>query len=195
MSTRKRKFIYTDRNGEDHEFEGFTLDLSKGSLDDLIGDAIDAEEDDKIIKEKSREIKEYINKNKNSKTKLKYWYKLGKILQFVDDLKLNSKEDQDEALLRIFKDLEPVWGGKNSSKIKRYPYHMYTLSKLPEDLVLYEGMTWSRWFDILEYRKIVKNKDLLIKIIEECCKGNWTESKLRKELQKYNKQISDTNGS
>lgn len=57
MSRRKKKMIYKDRDGKVYKIEGTVVDLSKGSLEDLIGEALDAEADDKIIKKKVKKSK------------------------------------------------------------------------------------------------------------------------------------------
>lgn len=193
MSRRKRKIVYKDGEGKEYKIEGSVLDLSQGSLEELIGDALAADQDDKILKEKSKEIKEFIENSSNIPNKLERWYELGKKLQFVDTLNLNSEEDRKQALERLFKDLKassPIWRASDSKAI-RYPQHMYTLSKLPREIVFYAGMTWARWFDILEYKVIINNTEILRNIVERCTVENWNEEKLRHHLQKINKELRE----
>jgi len=192
MSRRKRKFTYKDGDGNKYKIEASMIDLSKGSLEELIGDALDAEEDDRVIKEKSKEIKKFINKNIDKKDKLDLWYSVGKKLQFVDNLSLNQEEDIKEAFKRLFEDLETTsaWNTKDSKAI-RYPQHMYTLYKIiPKKIVFHKGMTWSKWFDILEYKNVVRNKKVLKELIHKCTKENWTAEKLRNKLQNLNKKLA-----
>lgn len=191
MGKRKRKRIYIDGDGKEYTIEGSVIDLSKGSLDELIGDALDAEQDDKIIKQKSKEIRNFLKNIDKKSDKLKDWYNLGKLLQFVDGLNLKGEENRNEAFRRLFQDLKssPIWN-TSDSKIIRYPQHMYTLYKLPKELVFHKGMTWARWFDILEYRKIIDDKNILEELVIKCCKENWNEDKLRSELQIINKILS-----
>ena len=120
---------------------------------------------------------------------------MGKKLQFVDSLHLNREEDRNEAFKRLFKDLRssPVWNPSDAKAI-RYPQHMYTLSRLPEKLVFHKGMTWARWFDILEYKSIANNMEILRTIIYKCTTENWNENELRSNLQKINKELSGKNG-
>lgn len=194
MSRRKKKMIYKDRDGKEIEIVGTILDLSKGSLEDLISDALDAEADDKTIKKKSEEIKSFINAHVNDKNRLKCWYELGKKLQFVDSLHLNKEEDRNDAFKRLFKDLKssPTWNTSDTKAI-RYPQHMYTLSKLPKELVFHKGMTWARWFDILEYKSITNNMGILKKIVYKCTTENWNKDKLRSNLQRINRELSSKN--
>ena len=186
---------YKNGDGNVYEVEGTEVDLSKGPLDELIGGALDAEEDDKIIKQKSKEIKDFIKTAGNKKNKLKYWYELGKRLQFVDTLNLNKEEDRNEAFKRLFNDLKssPAWKNVSVSKMIRYPQHMYTLSKLPKSLVFQKGMTWARWFDILEYKSITNNIEILKTIVYNCTEKNWNEDILRDNLQQLNKKLSNKN--
>ncbi len=189
MGRRKRKLKYKDGDGKEYIIEGSVVDLSQGPLEELIGEALDAEDDDKVIKERGKEIKEYIKNHEKSQNKLRSWYELGKKLQFVDKLHLNTEEDRNEAFRRLFQDLKSSIWDTSDSKIIRYPQHMYTLSKLPEKIVFYEGMTWSRWFDILEYKTITNNMELLEDIIKKCTIENWSEDDLRNNLQRINKEL------
>lgn len=194
MSRRKKKMIYKGRDGKEYPIEGSIVDLSKGSFEELIGEALDAETDDKAIKEKSKEIKDFINNvYVRKKDRLESWYNLGKKLQFVDTLHLKTEEDKNEAFVRLFKDLKssPVWKNVSTSKVIRYPQHMYMLSKLPREVVFHKGMTWARWFDILEYRSIVNNIEMLKTIVYKCTTENWNEDKLRSSLQHVNKKLSN----
>lgn len=194
MSRRKRKIEYIDGDGNEHILEGSTLDLSKGSLEDLIVEAIDAESDDKIIKEKSQEIKKFISKISDKKDKLKHRYELGGMLQFVDSLKLNSEEDKKAAFERLVIDLRTTskWN-PSTEKALRSPRHMYALYTIPEKIVFTNGMTWHRWFNILEYKSIVNNIEVLKELVHSCTRENWNESTLRKKVQKLNKQLTGKN--
>lgn len=194
MGRRKKKMIYKDRDGKAYKIEGTVVDLSKGSLEDLIGEALDAEADDKIIKNKSKEIKSFIKAHIDDKNRLKCWYELGKKLQFVDSLHLNKEGDRNDAFKRLFKDLKssPVWNTSDTKAI-RYPQHMYTLSKLSKELVFHKGMTWARWFDILEYKSITNNMEILKIVVYKCTTENWNENELRSNLQKINIELSNKN--
>ena len=194
MGRRKKKMVYKGRDGKDYKIEGTVVDLSKGSLEDLIGEALDAETDDRIIKKKSKEIKSFINAHINDKNRLKCWYELGKELQFVDSLHLNKEEDRNDAFKRLFKDLKSssAWNTSDAKAI-RYPQHMYTLFKLPKKLVFHKGMTWARWFDILEYKSIANNMEILKTIVYKCTSKNWSEEELRGNLQTINRELSKKN--
>lgn len=188
---RKRKYRgrYINGNGTVYRGDFLEVKLNGGSLEELLEETLQADEDDEIIKKEAKKIKEFIDSTSGEKNRLKSWYHLGKILQFVDKLKLNSESARKEAFARLKKDLR-VDTGRNPSveKLTRYFEHMYILARLPMKLVFHEGMTWSRWFDILEYKAIVKKRKILCEVVEKCCKNNWTADKLRKELQSLNKK-------
>ena len=180
---------YVDGNGEKYDLDIVEIDLRKGSLGDLLASAINAEEDDKKIKKKSHEIENFIKTSGHLPT-LERWFKLGKKLQFVDDLELRDEKSKKEAFQRLFKDFE-VDPKRNPSikTIARYPKYMYNLSKIPKDLVFCNGMTWKKWFDILEYKRVWKNDKVLKDFVLKNSKLNWNAQKLRIELQKLNKEL------
>lgn len=189
---RKRKYQgeYIDGDGKVYTGDFLEVNLKGGSLEDLLEEVLLADEDDKIIKKEARKIKDFMETTSKEKNTLKRWYHLGKILQFVDRLKLKGETARKEAFKRLKKDLQ-VDTTRNPSleKLTRYFEHMYILAKIPAKLVFHEGMTWSRWFDILEYKAIVKDEKNLFHIVENCCKNNWTADELRKQLQLLNKMI------
>ncbi len=190
-NVKKRKITYTNGDGVEHTFEdAIEIELGSGSLEDLLEEAFTLNEDDDVIKIKADEIRRYVTETSKSKNVLKRRYEIGKLLQFVDNLKLKGDDSRKEAFGRLFADLN-VDNERNPSlaKMVRYPEHMYVLSKFAEEIVFYPGMNWSRWFDILEYKAIVVNRNVLYKIVKECCIKNWPAKILRKELQSLNKII------
>ena len=195
---RKRKYRgrYINGNGTVYRGDFLEVKLNAGSLEELLEETLQADEDDEIIKKEAKKIKEFIESTSGEKNRLKNWYNLGKILQFVDKLKLNSESARKEAFARLKKDLR-VDTKRNPSleKLTRYFEHMYILAKIPVKLVFHEGMTWSRWFDILEYKAIVRNKKILYSVVKRCCGNNWSAKELRRQLQVLNKKIKrQTNG-
>lgn len=191
MGKRERKRTFMDGEGNLYELEdAIEIDLQKGPLEELLEDALTAREDDRIIKDKAKEIKQFLKKTSNSTNLLKKWYELGKILQFIDDLKLKDEDSKKEALQRLFADLKvDVERNPSPSKIIRYPEHMYMLAKIPEEIVFYKGMTWSRWFDVLEYKSVSTDTGILKGVVEKCSKNNWNAKTLRRELQLLNKKL------
>jgi len=194
MGKRKRKITYVDADGNEIVMEdAIVLDLSKGSLEDLIETAIDADIDDITIKEKANEIKKFLKEFPSKKVALERWYFLGKILSFVDKLNIVDEDAKREAFKRIFDDLkadsnrDPV-----VDKIVRYPLHMYNLARLPKDMVFSKNMTWSKWFDILEYNAVYQDKNLLREFVNKCSTQNWNSERIRKEVQNLNRKIKES---
>lgn len=193
---RKRKYRgeYIDGEGNVYRGDFLEVNLEGGNLEDLIEETLQADEDDKIIKKEAKKIKKLIDITSGEEDTLRRWYKLGKMLQFVDRLNLRTESARKEAFVRLFRDLHvDIERNPSLEKLIRYPQHMYTLAKLPEKIVFYEGMTWSRWFDILEYKTIVRDRKILYNIVKECCKNNWTTQELRKRLQLMNRMIKTKN--
>lgn len=190
MPKRKMKRVYVDGEGKEHELELIEVDLGKGSLEDLVEVALTVEEDDTIIMEKAGVVKNFIRKTAGRKDTLKRWFELGKILQFVDSLHFKDEKSRREAFRRLFKDLrvDPK-RHPSEGEIARYPEHMYDLSKIPRRLVFHKEMTWSRWFDILEYKAVWRDQEMLKSLVERCCDGNWNKKRLRKELQTLNRKL------
>lgn len=190
IGKRRRKVKYIDGEGKEYDLDAITIDLGKGSLEDLLGTALDADEDDRVIKRKAVEIGNFIHRTSGSRATLKKRYEMGKILQFVDDLNLKDEDSKREAFLRLFVDLRvDIKRNPSVEKVARYPHHMYTLSKIPEELVFYKGMTWARWFDILEYKSVWTNYEILKEVVKKCCDNNWNEGRLREELQTINRAL------
>ncbi len=191
MVRRKRKRTYIDGDGKEHLLRGaIEIDLSHGSLEEMLEDAVKAEDDDQVIAAKAEAISSFLKRTTKSKSTLDKWYQLGRLLQFIDNLKLVGEKAKREALERLFKDLGVDPSRDPSERnVLRYPYHMYTLAKLPKDMVFKAGMNWSKWFDILEYQRIVQNSVALKKLIDDCCTGNWDSTRLRQEVQKLNRLL------
>jgi hypothetical protein len=190
MPKRKMKRVYIDGDGVEHNLELIEVKMGKDSLENLVEAALTAEEDDMKIKVKSVEVRKIIERTSGRKDTLKRWYELGRVLQFVDDLKLEGENSRREAFRRLFKDLQVDTRRHPSvEKVTRYPEHMYNLSKIPEKLVFHKGMTWSRWFDILEYKAVWRKPEPREKRVKEWCGKGWDGRRLRRELQILNKRL------
>jgi|GEM_PF-2219260 len=191
---RKLSRKYVDGDKHEHDLSGaIEIDLTKGSLEELVGQMLDAHYDDSIIKEKSKVIRRFLKTEASGMSALEVRWHVGRILQFVDKLNLKGNDARREAFQRLFDDLK-VDPKRNPSaaKLTRYPTHMYTLAKIPKELVFTKGMTWSRWFDILEYKHIVRNLRILRKLVRECCTHDWPEAELRKRVQLLNKKLKSS---
>jgi len=201
---RRRKFTYVDGSGKKWKIDGVKLELSSGKdLTNLLEQYIDATLDDKVIKQKAIEISNYIQTS-DAVDRLERMYHLGAMLQFIDTLSSNSPErlrgsiymteDRREALRRLFVDLRVDPDRKVSQKSKKHRYgeRAYMLAKLPRKLVFRKGLTWSHWFDILEYPRIFQNCQVLEDLVRRCSEEGWASGKtgkLRDELQRINAEL------
>ncbi len=179
-------------------------------LDDVIEQYVASAFDDQEIKKKAREIREYMIKTKDSDPLQKY-YELGRMEQFVDSLASDSPEklrgsvymtdDRRQAIRRLVAlgaDPDRRTRGAVSMKEYREYERAYMLAKLPQDLVFSEGLTWSHWFDILEYPRIYEKPELLADLARKCSEEKWASGKtgrLRTELQKINAELEGAHAS
>ena len=131
-----------------------------------------------------------INQTDEGRDTLRKWYEVGKVLQFVDELNLRDDAARREAFQRLFDDLAvDINRNPSFNKLTRYPNHMYRLAGLPKTLIFSPNMTWSKWFDILEYRRVYENPVVLEKLVQNCSRHNWNANTLRHELQNQNRAL------
>jgi hypothetical protein len=184
----KRKRIII--NGEEIDVDIFETAFTPGKGDELaaIKNLLQEAEIEQEILRRLKEIDviqaEYQNKEKD----IWFYYKIGKILQFVDSKKWT--EQRNQIWERIANNLRPeVFFGKSIApkKSKVYPEIMYLLAK--QDKRNISKLTWSHWYEILQYPKICKNKEILKKIIDEVGKKRFSSDTLRKRVQDINKTL------
>jgi hypothetical protein len=205
---RRRKDKYTDGAGRTFKVDAVRIDLRPGmKIEDVVDQYLAANTDDQVIKTRAKEIKVYLEQTEEVDP-LERFYGLGQKLQFIDTLSSNSEEkrrgsifmtdDKREALRRLYLDLgvDPVRKKRISqtSKVPRYGERSYMLAKLPKELVFIKGMTWSHWFDILEYHRIFENRPMLEDLVKRCSEEDWASGKtgkLRSELQRINAEIAE----
>jgi len=203
---RRRKGNYIDGLGRKFRVDAVKIRLKPGmKLEDVVDQYITATLDDDIIRKQAREIREYMEQTEDLDS-LERFYGLGQKLQFIDTLCSNSQQkrkgsiymtdDRRQALKRLYADLGADPERKKSisqvSKIHRYGERAYMLAKLPGDLVFTKGLTWSHWFDILEYPRIFQNYQVLEDMVRRCSEEGWASGKtgkLRDELQRINAEL------
>jgi hypothetical protein len=183
----KKKIIVI--NGRKVEVEAYetNLVLGSGKEDRQLEELLEEDRIESDIKEKLKEIDavaaEYIKKDKD----IWYYYKIGKVLQFV-----NGRRHRQRGRIweRIANNLRPeVFFGKSTppKNSKKYPEIMYLLAKQDEKNI--PRVTWSHWFEILQYPKIFENPLVLENLLLECEKNNLSSEKLRKRVQELNRTL------
>lgn len=184
----KRKTIKI--NGREIEVDAYDTRLIPGSgkeeeaIESLYREDKIEEEIQKAIKKIDAMATEY----KGEKRDIWYYYKVGKILQFVDD---NEFLDVKGSIWeRMADNLRPelFTGSKRPpKKAKTYPERMYLLAKQNREDI--ERVTWSHWFEILQYPKIYKNQKVVAQLLKECEKKRLSSGELRKRIQEVKKQV------
>jgi len=147
--------------------------------------------EDRIEEETRKAVKKIdsvAEKYKKRKKDIWFYYKIGEILQFVD-LKGFIKE-RKLIWERIADNLRPeIFFGKKlpPKKSKRYPEIMYLLAKQRKKDV--PKITWSHWFEILQYPKVYKNTEVFRNLLHECATKHLSSQQLRKRIQEMNKKL------
>jgi len=208
---RRRRYIYEDGEGRKFKVDAVKVELEPSTkLEEVFDKYIILTQDDEIIKKHAKKIRDYMEQTKDLDS-LDRFYGLGQKLQFIDTLSSNSQEkrkgsiymtdDRREALRRLYVDLgaDPERKKRISkvSKIHRYGERAYMLAKLPRELVFTRGLTWSHWFDILEYPRIYENRQVLEDLVRRSSEEGWASGKtgkLRAELQRINTELQSAAG-
>ncbi len=189
MVLRKTKIKVDGMEIEVEEF-GTALALGSGKQEGQIRKLLHEEEIEKDVQEALKRIDECSMKYGDERN-IWYFYELGKILQFVDTK--GYGEDRLKIWARLGKDLRPgVFYGKDESpkKPEKYPEIMYLLSKQDKELIKkYPRVTWSHWFEILQYPKVYKNLDVLNALLNECEEKKLSSEQARKRVQIINRSL------
>ena len=148
-------------------------------------------QEDKIEGEVQKAVKKIdvvAEEYKKRKKDIWFYYKIGKILQFVDQQGfINERKLIWE---RIADNLRPeIFFGKKAppKKSKRYPEIMYLLAKQKKEDI--PRITWSHWFEILQYPRVYKKPDVLYSLLQECEVKHLSSQQLRKRVQEENRNL------
>lgn len=177
----RRETIFVD--GRRIEVDTFDARIVLGSGEELesIEELLKEEEVEKAIQAALSKIgiiaKEYADKERD----IWYYYEVGKVLQFVD----NKGFTERKGLIwrRMAYDLRPdLFGGKkkNAEESKRYPETMYHLGK--QSKVAVKRATFDQWYEILKFKDVYKDKNLLERILEVCGRGS-SSGQLRQKIK------------
>lgn len=166
----RKEIIHVD--GKDIEVDTFDAHLILGSGTELedIDELLREEKIESSIRLALSEIEVIAKKYVDTKRDPLYYYEAGKVLQFVD--KQGFTDRRGLIWRRMGYDLRPdLFGGKrkNAEESKRFPETMYHLGKQQKQNV--EKANFDQWYEILKFKDIYKDKDLLEQILSLCEKG------------------------
>ncbi|MGH9879707.1 MAG: hypothetical protein ACRD5H_18925 [Nitrososphaerales archaeon] len=184
----KRKKIIID--GVEVEVDAFDtrLNIAGGKEEETIDALIKEEEIELEVKKVIERLNEISKAYVDKKRDIWFYFKIGKILQFVDSKKFTNERMQ--IWERIANNLIPeafFKRGVAPKKAKTYPETMYLLAKQNE--VDVSRISWSHWFEIFQYPKIYGNRELVKELLLECETRNLSSENLRKRIQEINKSL------
>jgi hypothetical protein len=184
MVIRKRRILV---GGEEIEVEAFETEVVPGSGEEAAIDSLLREEKiEKEIKHALERIARVYDGYRGKPKNVWFYYKIGKILQFVD--KKGFDKERQRIWGRIAADLRPdIFSGKERApkRIARYPQAMYLLGKRDKEEV--GKIKWSHWFEILQYPGIREDEHTVKQILEECLSKNLSRQDLRSLLKKVHR--------
>lgn len=196
MAKRKRGILSREKvivDGKEIEVDTFDVEVVLGSGTELesVEVLLRLEEADKVIKEALGKIETIAKKYAGGRRDIWYYYEAGQVLQFVD-----SKDfiDRSRYLVwqRMAHDLSPdLFGGKkkNADESKRYPEMMYHLGKQSRKNV--GRANFDQWYEILKFKDIYKDNDLLERILALCEQG-LSSIQLRQKIKELRAAKSKT---
>jgi hypothetical protein len=160
--------------------------LGSGTELDSIEELLRQEEAEKAIQDALNKIEAIAKKYARKERDIWYYYEVGKALQFIDDKGLTDIK----GLIwhRMAYDRRPdLFGGKkkNAQESKRYPETMYHLGKQLGKNV--GRATFEQWYEILKFKDIYRDKDLLERILKVCEQG-LSSVQLRQKIKELRAQ-------
>lgn len=176
MAKRKRERILRRDtilwDGKEIEVDIFDAKVVLGSGEELesIEELLTEEEIEKAVQAALKEIEAIAQKYPDKEKDIWYCYDVGKVLGFVDTKGFTDRKGL--IWLRMAHDLRPdLFGGKakNAEESKRYPETMYHLGKQSKKAV--KRATFDQWYEILKFKDVYKDKDLLDQILKVCQQG------------------------
>jgi hypothetical protein len=159
-------------NGKEMEVDTFDAKVVLGSGKELesIEELLIEEGIEKAIQAALKEIETVAQKYPDKTGNIWYCYEVGKVLQFVDIKGFTKRKGL--IWRRMAYDLRPdLFGGsrKNPEEAKRYPETMYHLGKQSKEAV--NRAAFDQWYEILKFKGVYKDKDLLEQILVVCEQG------------------------
>ena len=191
MVVRKKKIKI---NGKEIEVDAFDTSLIPGSgtEEEAIECLLKEEKIEKEIKSIIEKIKKISKRHPNKHKNTLYYYEVGQVLQFVDKKQFTS--EKGKIWQRLAYDLEPeLFGGKrkNPNEAKRHPEFMYLLAKINKKHL--NKASWDQWYEILKFKEIHKDENLLAQILSECANNNLSGIPLRNKIKLLRRSMRQQN--
>lgn len=134
-----------------------------------ISKVIKEKELNETIKRKVKELKEFTIKFTRKEKNIQYYYEIGKKLLFLDNNPFKGVA-RYSVFRRITEELREILPEIKNEKVAiKHLDFMYGIGHLNENL-LSKG-NWDQWFEIMKFKNIFKNRNLLDQILDECKSG------------------------
>lgn len=179
-------------NGLEYEIDFFETDIKPGQAMgiDTVDALMEEEQIEKDVQAAVEEIRTIRNKYNDIEKNISYHYEVGEVLQFIEGFE-KRHGNRSQIFNRMAVDLEPklFFGDRELKKEKavkqlesrRVIEKMYLLGKFDKrDL---GKASWNQWDEIVKFKDLGNQKDVLKKVFELCAKG-MTSVSLRKEIKK-----------
>jgi len=171
MVVRRQKILI---DGKELEVPIFDTRITPG--EELHGDTLDRlkeeEEVEGLVNQAIAKIETLKKKYQITSQNIDYFYRVGKILQFVDR-RNNLRRQRGRVWQRMSRDLAPKLFDSNyknnNQESRRYPEFMYLLAKVPKKFL--KKASFYQWYEIMKFKEIYKKQKLLIKILKICKTG------------------------
>jgi hypothetical protein len=178
----RREKIIVD--GKEIEIDTFDAKVVLGSGEELesIEELLKEEEVEKVIQNALKKIEAIADRYANRDKDIWYYYEVGRVLQFVDDGGFTDRKGL--IWRRMAYDLRPdLFGGEkeDAEESKRYPETMYHLGKQRRSDVT--KATFDQWYEILKFKEIYKDEELLGRVLKVCKKESPSGIRLRKRIK------------
>lgn len=185
MVIRKKKIKI---DGKEIEIDAFDTSLTpgNGTEEEAIELLLKEEEIEKEVKKVIDKIKKISEKYPKKYKNILYYYEVGQALQFID--KMNLKNERGKIWQRLAHDLEPeLFDGKkkNVNEAKRHPEFMYLLAKINKKYL--SKVSWDQWYEILKFKDIYKDENLLVQVLSESANNNLSGIPLRNKIKQLRK--------
>ena len=153
MVVRRQKILI---DGKELEVPIFDTRITPG--EELHGDTLDRlkeeEEVEGLVNQAIAKIETLKKKYQITSQNIDYFYRVGKILQFVDR-RNNLRRQRGRVWQRMSRDLAPKLFDSNyknnNQESRRYPEFMYLLAKVPKKFL--KKASFYQWYEIMKFKE------------------------------------------